>query len=204
MSTVSINQPIFPPGTLVSLYEPTDVEATRLAKANPRNASKVAAISAGASAVAATGTVNPAGNNNSIVYTAVAAGAAGNAITIAYVNNGASQSLDVDVDGTAITVSLATDGSSVVTSTADDVKAAIAAYAPAAALVTSADAAANDGSGLVTAMAVAPLSGGSDAVGTNQALVDSKGTLPLTAAAGRYTAAGQVAGEWRFLNVDID
>jgi hypothetical protein len=53
-----------------------------------------------------------------------------------------------------------TDGSTVVT-TADDLKTAIAADDQWSALVSAADKAANDGSGLLTAMAAASLSGGS-------------------------------------------
>lgn len=101
------------------------------------------------------------GNNNDLLFTAVTAGADGNDITIRYVDPAAiSQALAVSVLGTAITVSLATDGAGVITSTAAQVDAAIDALPAAAALVTPANKAANDGSGVVIAMAAAALTGG--------------------------------------------
>lgn len=108
-------------------------------------------------------TIDPDGDNNALVFTAVTAGVAGNRINIEYVDPGADNSpLDVDVheDGRSIKVYLATDGDGRVTSTADLVKAAIAAHPIASGLVTVADAAANDGSGVVTAMDTTYLAGG--------------------------------------------
>lgn len=106
-------------------------------------------------------TTSLAGANNDIVYTSKLVGVLGDAITVEYVNpSEASQSLLVEVTGTDITVNLATDGSSVITSTADEIKAAIAALPAAHALVGTADKAANDGSGVVTAMAKTNLAGG--------------------------------------------
>ena len=59
-------------------------------------------------AVRATLTINPAGVNNSLLYTAKAYGAAGNAITVVYVDPDAiSQALAIVVVGSAITVNLA-------------------------------------------------------------------------------------------------
>ena len=102
-----------------------------------------------------------AGANNDLDYTAVTAGADGNDITIRYVDPAAiSQALAVSVLGTAITVSLATDGAGVITSTAAQVDAAIDALPAAAALVTPANKAGNDGTGVVTAMTAAALTGG--------------------------------------------
>lgn len=109
---------------------------------------------------------NPAGNDNALTFTAVKYGAEGNRISIAYVDPAAnSQSLAVSVDGYAITVSLATNGGGTITSTAAQVKAAIEASAPAAALVTctinTADSgSADDGTGVVTALAAANMTGG--------------------------------------------
>ncbi len=109
-------------------------------------------------------TTDLAGDNNDIVYTSKLVGVLGDAITVEYVDPAeASQSLLVEVTGTDITVNLATDGSSVITSTADEIKAAIAALPAAHALVGTADKAANDGSGVVTAMAKTNLAGGVDA-----------------------------------------
>lgn len=101
------------------------------------------------------------GNNNDLLFTAVTAGADGNDITIRYVDPAAiSQALAVSVLGTAITVSLATDGAGAITSTAAQVDAAIDALPAAAALVTPANKAANDGTGVVTALAATALTGG--------------------------------------------
>lgn len=115
-------------------------------------------------AVKASLTTALTGTNNDLVYTAVGYGADGNAITIAYNNAGASQTLLVTVAGNAIAVRLATNGSSVITSTAAQVMAAIQALPAAAALVTVANAPANDGTGLVTTLTATNLTGGT---GTN-------------------------------------
>jgi hypothetical protein len=108
-----------------------------------------------------------AGANNDLDITAVTAGRDGNSITVAYVDPGTpSAALGVVVTGTAIVVNLATDGSSVITSTAAEVDAAIDGEAAAAALVTPANKAANDGTGVVTAMAATALTGGVSATRT--------------------------------------
>lgn len=124
--------------------------------------------SAGAPAdgVRATLARNPAGDDNALTFTAVGYGTDGNNITIAYTNPGAaSQAIAVSVIDRAITVSLATNGGSAITSTAAQVKAAIEANAVAAALVTCAvntgdTGSADDGSGVVTALAAAAMTGG--------------------------------------------
>ena len=103
-----------------------------------------------------------AGTNNDVVYTAVTRGAAGNSIRVRYVVSGNNTPLTVSVSSLDITVNVATDGSAVATSTADQVKTAIEASAPAAALVTVADAASNDGSGVVAALAYTNLAAGTD------------------------------------------
>lgn len=119
-----------------------------------------------AASARATLTINPTGDENGLIYTAVAYGVAGNDISIEYLDPGAiSQALAVSVTGTKISVSLATDGSGTITSTAALVKAAIEASTAAANLVTVAimtadTGSADDGSGIVTAMALAALSGG--------------------------------------------
>ncbi len=108
---------------------------------------------------------NLTGTNNDLVYTAKSRGVGGNSITVQYVDPAAaSAALSVSVTGSAITVNLATDGSSVITSTADDVAAAVAASTPANALVSVADKTGNDGTGVVTALAVTPLTTGTDYV----------------------------------------
>lgn len=116
-------------------------------------------------AVRASGTVNPAGDDNGLIYTARAYGTEGNAITVAYTDpGGTTAALAVSVFRQAITVSLAR-AASAITSTAAEVKAAVEAHAIANQLVTIAimtadTGAGDDGSGIVTAMAAAALENG--------------------------------------------
>lgn len=125
-------------------------------------------IGAGAPAATAQAalTVNPTGDDNSLTFTAVAYGSDGNDISIEYVDPSANDAeLSVDVVGSAITVNLATDSGGSITSTAAEVLAAIEASTPAAALVTVAIDASDtgsgdDGSGVVTVMALDNFEGG--------------------------------------------
>jgi hypothetical protein len=87
--------------------------------------------------------------NTNIVYTAKTAGVAGNSIRVRYVVSGNNTPLSVSVSTNDITVNLATNGSGVPTSTADQVKAAVIASGPANALVDVADAAGEDGTGVI-------------------------------------------------------
>jgi hypothetical protein len=97
-----------------------------------------------------------AGNNNDLTFLGVSS----TLPTIVYANPGtANAALSVGVAGATITVNLATDAGSAITSTAAQVKAAIDASGPASALVSTALAAGNDGTGVVTAMAATPLAG---------------------------------------------
>ena len=111
-------------------------------------------------------TTNLAGAvNNDLVWTAKAA-YAGKPISITYLDpyvayaaKGGAET--ITVDGYGITVHLATDaGTGAVTSTGDSIKITLAAHALANAMVTAVDAAGNDGSGVVAAMASTPLVGG--------------------------------------------
>lgn len=111
-------------------------------------------------AVRATLATALAGNDNDLVFTAVNGGTGGNAITVKYTDAGAGESLAVGVVGSDIDVTLETDGDGVIQSTAAEIAAEIAATPAAAALVTVANKAGNDGSGVVTAMAATPLAGG--------------------------------------------
>lgn len=109
------------------------------------------------------------GTDNDLVYTAVAPGTAGNAITVRYVVAGNSTPLTVSVASSAITVNVATNGGGSPTSTAAQVAAAVAASAPAAALVgTPVNAASNDGTGVVAAFTATNLAGGTDWVISNK------------------------------------
>lgn len=116
-------------------------------------------------AVASTLDVNPTGDDNGLTFTAKAYGAAGDEISISYVDpGGTTAALSVSVSGQAIVVSLAR-AADAITSTAAEVKAAIEASPQAAALVsvavlTSDSGAGDDGSGIVTAMAAASLADG--------------------------------------------
>ena len=103
------------------------------------------------------------GNNNDLVFTSKLTGVAGDAITITYIDPAQAGALSTVVTGTDIVVNLAHDGNAI-TTIADDISAAIALDVDANALVGVADKAANDGSGLVTAMAETALTGGVDPV----------------------------------------
>lgn len=107
------------------------------------------------------------GTNNDLVYTSKLPGTDGNSISVTYVVAGASTPLSVSVSGNDITVNVATDGSSVATSTAAQVAAAIAALPAAAALVNTANAASNDGTGVVTALSKTSLASGAYRVGSS-------------------------------------
>lgn len=112
----------------------------------------------------ATVTIDPTGVNNSIVFTAKQPGAQGNDITVRYLDpGGVTSALTVLVNGKDITVRLGR-AASAINTTATLLRAAIAANAAANALVGTANAAANDGTGLVTAIAETSLAGGSDSL----------------------------------------
>jgi hypothetical protein len=117
------------------------------------------------------------GANNDLTFTSRGRGNIRNLITVAYVDPAANNAaLAVSTVGNAISVSLATGGGGAITSTAAQVRDAVNADSAASALVFAANAAANDGTGVVTAMAATALAGG-----------DSKVTSDVdTAAGGRY------------------
>lgn len=103
------------------------------------------------------------GLNNNLIFRAKKAGAAGNSITIQYVDPpGNNVPLSVAVVGNAITVTLETDGTSAIVSTAAEVRDAINDHPGAYSLVYAVLATGSDGSGLVTVLASTPLTGGSD------------------------------------------
>lgn len=107
-------------------------------------------------AVAASATIDPTGNDNSIAYTAKVAGVAGNGISVQYVISGTGSAvLSVAVSGGSIVV---TAGSA---TTAQSVITAVNASAAAAALVTAA--ASGTVTGVIAAVAETRLSGGVDA-----------------------------------------
>lgn len=109
--------------------------------------------------------VNPDGDDNALLFTAVEFGAGGNEISIEYVDpGGTTATLGVSVSGKAITVSLGR-AANAINSTAAQVLAAIESHERASELVTvtiddSDSGDDDDGSGVVTAMAAAFLEGG--------------------------------------------
>lgn len=120
---------------------------------------------------ASTLTTSLTGTNNDLVYTAVqttsaSRGVNGDNVTIAYIDPSANDAtLSVVVTGTDIVVNLATDSGGLITSTAAEITTAIEASASASVLVTVANDAGNDGSGVVTALSETNLASGAD--GTN-------------------------------------
>jgi len=140
-------------------------------------------IGAGAPDATAQATLSrdPAGDENALTFTSVAYGAGANDITIEYVDPSANDAvLSVVVTASAIVVNLATGVAGAITSTAAEVLAAIEAEAAAAALVTVAidtgdTGVADDGSGVVTALAAAAMTGGAG-VGIGVAGIGSRYT----------------------------
>ncbi|MGE4446618.1 MAG: hypothetical protein AB7C92_08270, partial [Synergistaceae bacterium] len=101
------------------------------------------------------------GENNDLVYTSKLHGALGNDITIEYHDpEEAEQELSIDITLYAIKINLATDENGAITTTAEDIKNAIEEHDDAKEIVEVNYAPENDGSGVVTAMAATPLSGG--------------------------------------------
>lgn len=109
---------------------------------------------------------NPTGDDNALMFTAVAYGAAGNSISIEYLDPSSNDAaLSIDVSGTTVVVNLATDSGGDITSTAAEILAAWEAKPEAAVLATveidaSDSGSGDDGSGVVTALAAAAFTGG--------------------------------------------
>jgi len=104
-------------------------------------------------AVAATATINPAGVDNSILYTADTAGFAGNSITIEYIISGGGAAVtDITVtgDAIAITAGSTTTAATVITAVNGDVDAAALVTASASGTVT----------GVIDTVAATNLTGG--------------------------------------------
>ena len=110
------------------------------------------------------------GTNNNLVFTDARqdAGASDTAINVTYAVAGANTALSATVNGTNITFNLATDAAGVATTTAAQLAAAITAgtgtFAGAKQLVSAANAAGNDGSGVLAATASSGLTGGTNGV----------------------------------------
>lgn len=113
-------------------------------------------------AESATLTTALTGNNNDLVFSSVVKNNTENSITVQYTDPyNHNQSLHVTVTGKDINISLATDNNGAIITTAAQIKSAIDSTPAASALITVANAAGNDGSGVVTSMAKTNLKGGS-------------------------------------------
>lgn len=136
-------------------------------------------------AVAASGTLDATGADNSIAYTAKVAGKAGNRISVQYAISGTGSAvLSVAVTGTAI---LVTAGSA---TTAQSVITAVNANADAAALVTAA--ASGTVTGAIAAVAATFLTGGVDATEgqAGDMLVDGTNIYMATAEVTKTSTSG--------------
>lgn len=107
----------------------------------------------------ATLTTNLTGANNDLFLFSKVPGTTGNAITFRIAVAGNNTPPSVAVAGSAITVNAATDGAGAVLSTASDVRKAINFNQAAYLLVHAQNAPANDGTGVVTALAATNLTG---------------------------------------------
>lgn len=123
----------------------------------------IASVGSSISGTYATKTVDPAGANNSVVWTAKQRGSAGNLLQVQYVDPaGNNQALAVSVVGTLIKVSLATGVAGAISSTAAQIITAVANHNDASQLIGGVNAGSDTGAGVVTAMAAVNLAGGTD------------------------------------------
>jgi hypothetical protein len=122
-----------------------------------------------------------AGSNDDLKYTARLGGTAGNSIQVEYLVAGLNTALSVSASATKITVNVATDGAGAATSTAAQVRAAIRASAACMALIRSVEfKTGNDGTGVVSALAAANLSGGTGSGLVTYALATDIDTLSVS------------------------
>ena len=135
------------------------------------------------------------GANSNLVFTATPSygGLIGNSISIAYVNPGGTNNISVSVSDYAITVSLGTSAGSI-TSTGAQVRTAVMGNAQANALVSVDFAAANNGTGVVSAFAATNLSGGTAA--TRATFDDGRGIVD------QAKPQGQVDTQWENSGID--
>lgn len=115
--------------------------------------------------VQATLTTALTGADNDLVFTALQPGAAGNAISIRYIDPAENDvELSVVFNGSLISVTLATGVAGAIESTSSDIAAALASY-----FSSIENAGADDGTGVVAAMSATPLTGGVTGTGVNVA-----------------------------------
>ena len=109
-------------------------------------------------------TTDLTGDNNDLDYTAQTAGAAGNDISVEYIDpNENDADLAIEVVDKAIKVYLSTGGAGAIETTANEIITAIEADAEASGLVAVATADGSSGEGVVTELAETSLEGGVDA-----------------------------------------
>lgn len=114
-----------------------------------------------AAGVSASLTTAMAGSENDVTLTAIKAGTAGNSYTLTLTDPSANNAeLTVTFDGTDIEASLATNESGTITTTANELVAALNLAPLSEGHYRAALAAANDGSGVVTALGQTSFSGG--------------------------------------------
>ena len=113
----------------------------------------------------ATLTTAHAGTHNDLLFRAKPAGTVGNGYRVAFVVSGVSTPLSVGISGNDLTITVGTNGASAAISTAAQVMAAVKASAPASAKFEVELATGNDGTGVVAALALTNLTGGTQAVG---------------------------------------
>lgn len=170
------------PGDVIVTGGPLGAAAVTVEFADALKASNRTQMTATSSLVGATAavTIDPnATADNEVTYTAKSAGTGGNAIRVAYTDPAAaSAALAVSVVGNDITVALATDAAGAITSTALDVRDAVNAHAGASALVAAALPGTTTGAGVVAAVALTNLTGGTDP--TITITTDREGVAPST------------------------
>jgi hypothetical protein len=152
LPTISTDHSAIHQGQAFALIDKMDIATTKVGAISIRPPTNVAA----------TITIDMTAATSDLTYTAVDTGYAGNDITVTHADPSANNApLSISVTGTAITISLATGVAGAITSTAALVKAAVNAHAEASLLVLCEDE--GVGSGVVNAVAVTSLAGGTDA-----------------------------------------
>jgi len=117
--------------------------------------------------------------NNALSYTADEDGAAGRAITVAYIVAGNNTALSVAVTLKAIVVNVATGAGGLATSTGALVRTAVRASSASMALLSVEHTGASTGAGIVVASAAANLAARSSSVETHTVITDPTGPLAV-------------------------
>ncbi len=153
--------------------------------------------------VNATYSTSLGGTNDDLTYTARVGGAPGNNCTLTYVVAGLSTPLSVSVAGPATTVNVATNGAGAAISTARQVMQAVNLFG---APITAALKTGNDGTGVVAALAVQSLTGGTNSTARDpgQAAVEAIDQVVGTAGIGEFRLITPGGTIWEFYGtVDV-